>query len=544
MDFDLPTVHEALAHRLGDADAVMTAERRITWAELNDRSRRFAHVLLGAGLTVRAERPDLAPHESGQDTVALYLYNGHQYLEAMLGAFKARAVPCNVNYRYVESELLQLLTDMAPGAIVYHRRFGPRLAAVVDRLPRRPLLLEVADRSGEAVLDGAIGYEAALAAAPSRRPDVIWSPDDLYALYTGGTTGRPKGVLWRQADVFVAAMGGRDFAGRREWDTVDQLVDAVTSRPGPRVLSAAPFMHGTGQWVSFQALHAGGSVVVPRVVERFDAVDVLDTVDRERVTLLVIAGEAFARPLLEAMDAGSGDLSSLAAVASSGAALSDASKQALLSHLPGARVRDTVGSSETGPQAEAVSRLGGGEARTFRPNDGTCVLDESMSRLLDPGHPGTGWLARTGRIPLGYLHDAARTARTFPVVEGVPMSVPGDRARLLVDGAIELLGRDATTINTGGEKVFAEEVERTIRSHPGVRDVVVIGRPSDRWGSEVVALIQPEPGTTVDQASVLSACTAHLARYKVPKVLIEVDLVRRSPSGKVDYSWARAAAER
>ncbi|HEX3947351.1 MAG TPA: AMP-binding protein [Acidimicrobiales bacterium] len=562
MEFDLSAVNEALATRLGDREAIVTAGgRRLSWAELGSRSRRLANLLLDAGLTVRAEREELAPSESGQDAVALYLYNGHQYLEGMLGAFKARAVPCNVNYRYVEAELLGLLTDMAPRAVVFHGRFAERLAVVLEQLDHRPLLLQVADESAAPLLPGAVDYESALAGASALLPAVAWSPDDLYALYTGGTTGRPKGVLWRQADVFVAAMGGRNYRRHREWESLEELAGAVNVRPGHRVLSAAPFMHGTGQWVGFQALHAGGTVVVPRVVDRFDPADALDTVEAERVNLLVIAGEAFARPLLDAMGERRRDLECLTAVASSGAALSPSSVREILAHLPGARVRDTVGSSETGPQAEVLSSdraatggsatdgsatdgsaESGAAAVTFAPTEGTCVIDEAMAQVLAPGHPGTGWLARTGRIPLGYLHDAERTARTFPVVEGRRMSVPGDRARLLADGRIELLGRDATTINTGGEKVFAEEVEKAVRAHPTVRDVVVVGRPSPRWGSEVVALVQPEPGAAMDPAALLATCAEQLARYKLPKAFIEVALVRRSPSGKVDYGWAKERA--
>jgi acyl-CoA synthetase (AMP-forming)/AMP-acid ligase II/alkylation response protein AidB-like acyl-CoA dehydrogenase len=542
MEGNLAEVQEALAERLADREAIVTAERRLTWAELTDRSRRLANALLDAGVTVRTARSELAPYESGQDAVALYLFNGHEYLEAMLGAFKARAIPGNVNYRYVEAELLQLLGDMAPRAIVFDGRFASRLAAVVDQLPQRPLLLQVAAGGGpaEPLLPGAVDYETALAGASPARPPVDWSPDDLYTLYTGGTTGQPKGVLWRQADVFVAAMGGWNFRERREWRSIDEIVDTAVARPGPRALSAAPFMHGTGQWVAFQALHAGGSVVVPPVVDRYDAADVLDTIEAERVTLLVIAGEAFARPLLDAVGGRPRDLTSLTTVASSGAALSPASVEELRRRLPGLRVRDTVGSSEAGPQAEVFTTDGTGLPPSFQPTPGTCVVDETMTRVLAPGHDGVGWLARSGRVPLGYLGDAERTARTFPTVDGQRMAVPGDRARLLADGRIELLGRDATTINTGGEKVFAEEVEAAVRADPAVRDVVVVGRPSERWGSEVVALVQPEPGATLDRDRLRATCTDRLARYKLPKTFVEVDAVRRSPSGKVDLGWARS----
>ncbi|HYA68039.1 MAG TPA: AMP-binding protein, partial [Acidimicrobiales bacterium] len=481
MDFNVAAVHEALGAALGDREAIVTTGRRWSWADLQERSRRLGNFFAENGLRVHVERTGLAPHECGQDTVAIYLHNGAEYLETMLGAFKARLAPCNVNYRYVEAELSDLLADMRPRAIVYHGAFADRLARVVGGLEPRPLLVQVPDLTGTPLLAGAFEYEAALAGAASTMTGAAYralSPDDLYVLYTGGTTGRPKGVLWRQADAFVAAMGGRKFSERREWDSVDELVAAATNKPGPRTLSAAPFMHGTGQWVCFQTLHAGGTVIIPDIVDHFSASDLLDTIERERVQLLVIAGEAFARPLLDALAERSRDLSSLLVVASSGATLSPSSKAALLGHLPHLRIRDTVGSSETGPQGESVHRRDedGASSRTsavgarFRAVEGTCVVDELRQKVLAPGHDGTGWLARSGRIPLGYLHDAERTARTFPVLEGVRMSIPGDRARLLPDGTIELLGRDAATINSGGEKIFAEEVESALRVHPGVRD--------------------------------------------------------------------------
>jgi acyl-CoA synthetase (AMP-forming)/AMP-acid ligase II len=542
-EFNLAAVQEALGSRLGDREAIVSPLRRVSWAELTDRTRRLANVFVDASLGVRAERHQLAPYECGQDRVAIYLHNRPEYLEAMLGAFKARLAPCNVNYRYVEDELARLFADMAPGAIVFEDRFAERLGRVLDRVPMRPLLLQVGGGSEAPLLEGALPYEEALAQASPKRPDLAWSPDDLYVLYTGGTTGPPKGVLWRQADIFVVALGGRNFKqGGREWRSLDELAETVASRPGIRAVSAAPFMHGTGQWISFQALHSGGTVVIPSVVDRFDASSVLDAIEQERANLLVIAGEAFARPLLDALAERPRDLSSLLAISTSGAALAPQSKAALLSYLPQVRIRDTVGSSESGPQAEIVSRGEDPGTTRFRPIDDTCVVDESRTRRLPPGHDGIGWLARSGRIPLGYLGDADRTAATFPVVEGVRMVVAGDRARLLADGTIELLGREAAVINSGGEKIFAEEVEAAVRQHPGVRDVLVVGRPSPRWGSEVVALVQPDDGAVLDADAVVRTCATTLARYKLPKAVIVVDQVRRMPSGKPDYAWARRVA--
>jgi fatty-acyl-CoA synthase len=301
-------------------------------------------------------------------------------------------------------------------------------------------------------------------------------------------------------------------------------------------------MHGTGQWVSFQALHTGGAVIIQRVVDRYDAGDVLDTVERERVSLLTIAGESFAAPLIDAIDARERDLSSLVVLSSSGAALSPKSKAAIMARLPWLKVRDTMGSSEAGPIADTVDTPGTRSHRVarFRPDPDTCVLDDSRSEVLAPGHGGTGWLGRSGRIPLGYMNDADKTAATFRTISGRRFSIPGDRARLHDDGTVEVLGRDAVTINSGGEKIFAEEVEAAVRHHPGVRDVLVVGRPSERWGSEVVAIVEPAPGVTLDPVELLSTCAVEIARYKLPKAVIIVERIVRNPAGKADYGWANA----
>lgn len=553
MEFNLAQVHEALSERLAERDAIVTPARRLSWRETTERTRRLANVLVASGVSVYAERPRLQPFEAGQERVAICLLNGHEYIEAMLGSFKARAAPCNVNYRYVESELEQLFADMAPRAIVYHAQFAGRIGGAVARLEeqgrlQRPLLLQVADGSGGGLLKDAIDYEVALAASSPDRPELDWSPDDLYILYTGGTTGHPKAVLWRQGDIFVTALGGRNFRDHgREWASLDELVEAAALRTGARGLSAAPFMHGTGQWVSFQAMHTGGTVVIQGVVDRFDPADVLDTIERERVTLLTIAGEAFAAPLIDAMDARARDLSSVTVVSTSGAALSPRSKAAISERLPGVRIRDVMGSSEAGPIADNTVSPGGPDGSVspvvrFRPDPETCVLDDAREHLLEPGHEGSGWLARGGRIPLGYMNDAARTAATFRTVEGRRLTIPGDRARLLRDGTLEVLGRDAVTINSGGEKIFAEEVEAAVRHHAGVRDVIVVGRPSERWGSEVVAIVETDPGQSLDVDELLATCGREIARYKLPKAVITVDRVHRSPAGKADYAWARDVA--
>ncbi len=543
-ELNLAAVHEAIAEAVPDRECLVFRDRRLTWAQVTDRTRRLANHLRGLGLGSVRPRSELAGHESGQDHVALYLHNGNEYLESMLGAYKARLAPVNVNYRYVADELVHLLTDADARAVVYHAAFAPTLAAVLPHLPRLDHLVHVDDASGHDPLPGAVRYEHALAAASPDRPDVGWSGDDLYILYTGGTTGLPKGVLWRQADIAVAAFGVTHPDTGDEFGSVDELVErAERTGGGLRFLPAPPFMHGAGHWNALSAWCKGHPVIVQSVTDRLDPADLWGTVERERVSFLLVVGDAFARPLLDELDRARYDLSSLKIVLSGGAALSAAAKAALLDRLPGVTLIDGVGSSEAGGQMRKVHTAGGDTTTgTFRPEPGTVVLSEDRSRTLQPGHDGSGWLAKTGRIPLGYLGDPAKTAATFPLVDGVRHSVPGDRARLRADGVVELLGRDSVTINTGGEKVFAEEVEAALMAHPAVADCVVCGRPSERWGAEVVAVVALRPGTAASDEELLAEAGAHVARYKLPRAIVRRDTILRSPAGKADYRWARSVA--
>ena len=536
MDFNLGHIHEEISARIPDRECIVWRDRRLTYADVNDRSRRVARVLTDAGLGIHTERRDLHPWQSGQDHLAVYLHNGNEFLESMLGAFKSRSVPVNVNYRYVEDELVYLFADARPRAIVYHAAFAPMLKAVLPRVERVELLLQVADDSGNPLLDGAIDYEQALADAQPHPPMGPLDPDDLYVVYTGGTTGMPKAVLWRQADIFAAVL-----AARRDEDGLASL-DAVLGsiQTAPRYMPGSPFMHGSGQWFAFVALHNGGTVVMPDDTTRLDAADVLSTIERERVAGLSIVGDAFARPLLTALDAGSYDLSCLRFIASGGAALTDGVKERLLQRLPGVLLVDTLGSSETGAQGQTIT-MGAVRKRTeitFPITADTKVLDETRTRFLAPQDPATGWLAKGGPIPLGYLGDEAKTRLTFPVIDGGRYSVPGDRVRFLGDGTLAFAGRDSVTINTGGEKVFAEEVESALKQHPDIYDAVVVGRPSARWGAEVVAIVQLADGSSVSSEELIEGCAHHIARYKLPKDVIVVDEVRRSPAGKADYRWA------
>jgi 3-oxocholest-4-en-26-oate---CoA ligase len=528
-DHNVAALHEAIAAAVADRECIVAGGVRRTWADVTDRTRRLAGVLAGEGLGLRADPATVAAWESPHDHVALYLHNGPEYLEGMLGAWKARCVGVNVNYRYVAGELAYVLRDSAARAIVFHGSFAATLAEVIGELPDLRLLLQVDDRSGAPLLPGAARYEDALAAAAPVEP-VGLSPDDRYILYTGGTTGRPKGALWRQGDFLATCLG---LAG-----SADEIVAAATSRAGLRTLPSAPFMHGAAHWNAVSAWTSGGTVLVQDDPTRLDPADVLGTCERERASALQIVGDPFARPLLDELDAHNYDLSRLRFLLSGGAVLSPPVKQRLMTHLPHLRIVDVLGSSETGRQA-----VGGHDSPTFRPERGAVVLSDDRTRVLAPGADEVGWLAQAGRVPLGYMGDPAKTAATFPVVGGVRHAVAGDRVRVRADGGIELLGRDAATINTGGEKVFAEEVEQVLTAHPAIADAVVTARPSERWGNEIVAVVSARPGAARPPDDRLrDHCRQSLARYKVPKAFCWVDRVVRSPAGKPDYGWARAQA--
>ena len=546
MEFNLAQIFEGIAASIPDRECIVWRDRRLTYRQVNERTRRLANYLLSRGLGVHAERDQLAGWESGQDHVALYMYNGNEYLEGMLGTYKARLAPFNVNYRYVEEELVYLLRDSGARAIIYHASLAPTLEKIRGEVPDLEVLIQVADESGNALLEGAVDYEKALAAASPECPAVEWSPDDLYILYTGGTTGMPKGVLWRQADIFVAALGGQVIPhSGQEFESLEAVVErAELGGANLRVMPVAPFMHGAAHWSAFHTFNAGGTVVCPNEVRRLDAADIWRTVEREKVQGMLIVGDAFAVPLLEAYEAGSHDASCLMFLITGGAILNEGLKRRFVEAIPHLAIIDAIGSSETGNQGQHLSSSSAGVSTgTFTAAEGNVVISEDMTRILDPGSEEMGWLARTGRVPLGYLGDRDKTERTFPVVEGRRCAVPGDRARMRADRTIELYGRDSVTINSGGEKIFAEEVEHAIKQHPGVYDAVVVGRPSDRWGQEVVAIVKLRESERATEQDLLAECAKHLARYKLPKAFVFKDEILRSPSGKPDYRWAKAQVQ-
>jgi acyl-CoA synthetase (AMP-forming)/AMP-acid ligase II len=538
-EMNLARIHEAIADAVPDRECIVFRDRRLTWRDVQDRTRRLGNLLRGHGLGCHTERSALEGWQSGQDHVAIYAYNGNEYLETMLGAYKARCAPFNVNYRYVEEELLYLFDNSDAKAVVYHARFAPMLDKLRPRLGPVRLWLQIADDSGNALLPGALDYEEALASASPAPPPDDLSADDLYIVYTGGTTGMPKGVLWRQEDIFYGAL-----VSNWKPESLAEIQDRARNAKRPiRVLPAPPFMHGAAHWVAFNIWHLGGTVVINDHVDHLDPDDVWSTVEREKAGILLIVGDAFGRPLLDQLDKKDYDLSHLFQLSSGGAILTAALKAQFLERIPHLRIMDALGSSESGSQAShasnAESRVQSG---SFELAPGSLVLNESLTAKLAPCSEETGWLAREARVPLGYYKDAEKTARTFPTVDGVRYSVPGDRARIRADGSLELLGRDSVTINSGGEKIFAEEVEQALKHHPAVYDAVVVGTPSERWGSQVTAIVQLREGETPSEDSLKAVAREHIAAYKLPKAFVYVERITRAPSGKADYRWAKETA--
>ena len=460
--FTVPAVADAVAAAIPDRDLVIQGGRRYTYAQVVERSNRLASYLHSRGLGCHTERSALSGHEVGQDLLGIYAYNGTEFVEGLLGAFRARVAPFNVNYRYVKNELQYLLADSGATAVLYHARFAPRVAEVLPELPRLRVLIQIADESSNDLVHGAVDYESIVTSGAAKPPPVEPSPDDLYVLYTGGTTGMPKGVLWRQHDIFMTSFGGRSLYTGEVAGSYEEIAKRAADAPETRLMVLPPLIHGAAQWGVMTALTTGQSVVFSSVTGTLDADEVVRTIAREKVMAVTVVGDAMARPLAAAIARGAADLSSLAVVANGGALLTPTAKQRLIDAAPNLIVVDGVGSSETGAQMTHMSAPGAVSTGTFNAGPDTSVAAEDLNSILESGHDGIGWLAQRGYVPLGYKGDAAKTAATFPVIDGVRYSVPGDRARHLADGSIELLGRDSVTINSGGEKILSRRSRRRL----------------------------------------------------------------------------------
>jgi acyl-CoA synthetase (AMP-forming)/AMP-acid ligase II len=515
-------VWEAVADRFPDATAQRHAGTGWTWRQFDARADALAAFLLGRGV-------------AEQDKFAQYLYNRPEYLESVFAAFKAGLAVVNTNYRYTADELTYLWDNADVVAVVFHAAFTPQCEVVRARLPGITTWIW-ADDGTEPRPDWAVPYAEIVAAAGTDRTIARWgrSGDHLLLLYTGGTTGMPKGVMWPQHDLFRAldqTNGGRlsGFAGAAE-------LAAGLERPGPASLPAAPLMHGTGLFGALTTLCLGGSIVT-LAGRRFDPVELLDTVQAERVKSLTIVGDAFARPLLRALDAEPDrwDISSLRVVISSGVIWSSETKAGLLRHNPRLILVDTLGSSEAiGMASSRTTSDATAESASFRVNATTRVVDE-LGRDVIPGSGEQGLVAMSGPMPLGYYKDPDKSAATFRMIDGVRYTIPGDWATVDADGTVRLLGRGSQCINTGGEKVFPEEVEEVLKLHPSVADAAVVGVPDERFGEAIVAVVEPAPGSALDDATLIEHVKGRLAAYKAPKRIVTVDSVSRAANGKLDY---------
>jgi 3-oxocholest-4-en-26-oate---CoA ligase len=523
MALNIADLFEHAADAFPDRIAVACDDRELTYRELDERTNQLAHHLVSLGVGTG-------------DHVGMYARNSIEAIETLIATYKLRARTVNINYRYVENELRYMFSDADLVALVYDREFAPLVRVVLPDAPG--VLGAVVIGDGADVVPGS-PYDEALAGASPERDFGPRSSDDIYLLYTGGTTGYPKGVLWRQEDVWRTLGGGIDFlTGERLADEWTQSRNGA-AKPGMVKLCAAPLIHGSAQWTTLMSFFTGDTVVL---LSGFDPHEMWRAVERFKVNLIFVVGDAMARPLIEALATGGHDASSVVSLSSNGALFSQSVKDAVFTALPNVVVTDAIGSSETGFTGISFASAGGHQQAgpTVNPGPSTIVIDDD-GRRVGPGEVGR--IARGGHVPLGYYKDPVKTAAMFAEVDGERYVVPGDFARVEDNGTITLLGRGSACVNTGGEKVFPEEVEGAIKAHPKVFDALVIGIPDERLGQRVAAIVRPRDGETVDPRDLEAVVRTHVAGYKVPRTVWFADSIGRTPSGKADYVWARKFAD-
>ena len=537
MDYNLADLFEAAVDAFPDLEYLVAEGKRRTYAEMEARANRLAHHLRAHGV-------------GPGDHVGIYGYNSVEWVETLWAVFKVRATWVNINYRYVEEELAYLFENADLKALVYQREFAPRVRGVLEHLPllRHTIVIEDGSDADLAGLDS-IELETAMAQGSPERDFGPRSADDRYILYTGGTTGMPKGVVWRHEDVFFALGGGIDPVTNSRVEHPSALVEQAREQAAAgggqaTMMPIAPLMHGATQWGVMSGAFRGSKIVL---MAKFDPVHTWQLVEQEKVNMIMITGDAMARPMIDALEDPDAafDLASLFGIGSTAALFSPSMKDRFMELLPHIVLTDAIGSSESGSNGYSIVEKGktamkGGP--TVKAVRDSVVLDEDLNEVA-PGSGIVGKVARKGNIPIEYYKDPEKTAQTFVTApNGTRYSMPGDFATLEADGTITLLGRGSVSINSGGEKIFPEEVEGAVRHHPEVYDCVVVGVPDERWGQRVAVVVAARPGTTPDLESVQEECRKHIAGYKLPRELHFVDKIERSPSGKPDYRWAAAVA--
>jgi acyl-CoA synthetase (AMP-forming)/AMP-acid ligase II len=535
--YNIADIWEAVTDRISEREAVVCGDERRTYGELEERANRLANHLDAMGV-------------GAGDFVGCYLPNSIEYIETMLACFKMRAISVNINYRYVTEELAHLFADGPLTAVVCPPEYLERVGEVAPGLDALRLVLVTGEGPGEGIGPfgnaEVSGYEDALAASSAERPEVPGrGDDDLYVIYTGGTTGLPKGVVWRMGDAFFGCLSGGDpLRMNGHVSSPEEMLDRIIDFDF-NFYALAPLMHAAAQWVAFMWFFAGAKVILHD--GSFDPVQVWRTIEREKVSVTTVVGDAMARPLADAWEThGPFEVSSMYAFTNGGAPLADSTRSRLMEYLPDCMFTDGFGSSETGIQGSSRLQPGQkvlGTAVFDSVAEGTKVLDDDGAEVV-PGSGVVGRIAHSGYVPLRYHNAPQKTAEAFREIEGRRWVVSGDMATVAADGSIQLLGRGSVCINTGGEKVYPEEVESVLKDHPAVYDVVVVGVPHERWGEQVTAVMQPTPGAEIPEGDALveslaAHCRGRLAGYKAPKAVTVVDEIKRSPAGKADYRWAK-----
>ena len=537
MEFNAADIFEGVVDRVPDREAIVHGSTRLTYKELDARSNKAANALKKLGIKKGSH-------------IGIYAFNCVEWLEIMLGAYKLCAIPININYRYVEEELKYLIDNADMEAIFYHKQFSNKLENIKSHLPLLKNFICIEDNSGEGdVIDKSFNFEDLIANEDESRLDVDRSGDDKYILYTGGTTGMPKGVVWRMEDVLMTLGGGIDAVTGEKYPTPEAFADKCL-QDQTIALALAPFMHGGAQWQSFNSFFSGWKLIINDQIS-FDADYVWEVVAKEKVMNLTIMGDAMGRPLCDALPRAIEkglDLSSLFVLSSTASVFSASIKDTILEYLPNLFLIDAVGSSETGATGVNIHtkdgklKDSGGGPKFTKPNFSE-ILNLDTKEVIPPSDTETiGYLARKGHVPVAYYKDEEKSKKTFIEVGGVRYSIPGDMAKYEEDGQMTLLGRGSVSINSGGEKIFPEEVEMALKAHPNIFDCLVVGVKDDRWGQKVVAVIQRRENDELSLNDIKDAASKYIASYKMPKEIVFSELIERAPSGKPNYQWAQEFA--